>query len=345
MLIDICMRRVRGGTRNDVTTAISDSQTTQGRSVSIVIPCFNAEGSIERLCDELVALYAAPYDLEIVLVNDCSKDGTDAACRRLQAKHRAVIRYALLSKNFGEHNAVMAGLTITRGDWCVIMDDDFQNPPEEVATLLAATADHDVVYAQYGERKDPWFRNVGSHVNDWMATRALGKPRDLYLSSFKALNRFLVSEVTKFKGPDPYIDALILRTTGRIGRAQIRHQARHNSQSGYTFKKLFGLWSNMLIVFSLYPIRIIGLIGLLVLIYGTYLLAEDTYHTVVHPPELEPTEVESLKALLVFLRGINMFATGILGEYIGRMLTKFNSNPQYVVREILHDGPGGSVRP
>lgn len=308
------------------------------RSVSIVIPCYNAESTIERLSERLIELYAGPYDLEIVLVNDCSADGTDAACRRLHAKHRQTVRYALLSKNFGEHNAVMAGLTLTRGDWCVIMDDDFQNPPEEVQALLTAmTGGHDVVYAQYSERKDPWYRNAGSWINDWMATKALGKPRDLYLSSFKALNRFLVNEVTKFKGPDPYIDALILRTTNRIGRAQIRHQARHNSHSGYTFKKLFGLWSNMLIVFSLYPIRIIGLVGVIVLIYGTYLLAVDTWQNVfTHPLRQEPTEVESLKALLVFLRGINMFATGIIGEYIGRMLTKFGSNPQYVVREILH---------
>ena len=312
------------------------------RSVSIVIPCYNAEASIERLSARLIELYGSVFQLEIVLVNDFSRDGTDAACRRLHAAHPDIVRYALLSKNFGEHNAVLAGLTIATGDWCVIMDDDFQNPPEEVANLLAETGSgFDVIYAAYDRREDPYLRTLGGRFNNWMANKALQKPKDLYLSSFKAMNRFLVDEVKKFTGPDPYIDALILRTTSAIGTARIRHAPRAHSRSGYTFKKLFSLWSNMLIVFSLYPIRIIGIIGIVVLIYGTYLLAEDSFLTFLRNEDDGPSEVESLKALLIFLRGINMFATGVIGEYIGRMLTKFGSNPQYVVREVL-GGPGGA---
>lgn len=306
------------------------------KSLSIVIPVYNAEATIRSLCLRLIELYAVKYNLEIVLVNDASTDRTDSICRGLHTELAGRIRYIRLAKNFGEHCAVMAGLNRATGDWIVIMDDDFQNPPEEVEVLLREMEKgHDVVYAEYARKNDSLFRNLGSWFNNWMATKALRKPRDLYLSSFKAMNRFLVSEITQFKGPDPYIDALILRTTNALGKAPVRHAPRTQSHSGYTFRKLFGLWSNMMIVFSIYPIRLIGAVGLIILSVGTYMMVVDTYHSIVTPETDQPSEVESLRALLVFLRGITLFLMSIMAEYIGRIAAKFSSNPQFVVREDL----------
>lgn len=306
------------------------------RSVSIVIPVYNAEATIRKLCLRLMELYSAGFALEIVLVNDCSRDRTDAICKALHEEFPESIHYLRLAKNFGEHNAVMAGLGRARGEWCVIMDDDFQNPPEEVAVLLQKMGEgHDVVYAAYSQKNDPWFRNIGSWINNWMATKALKKPRDLYLCSFKAMNRFVVSEITKFTGPDPYIDALIVRTTNDLATAEVRHDPRRQSQSGYTFRKLFGLWSSMMIVFSIYPIRFIGAIGVVILGIGTYMMIEDSYRSFTLNEHDDPSEVESLRALLVFLRGITLFLMSIMAEYIGRIAAKFSSNPQFVVREDL----------
>lgn len=304
------------------------------RSLSVVIPVYNAEATIQRLCLRLLELYGTSYDVEIVLVNDCSKDNSDSICKDLHARFPGQIHYLRLSRNFGEHSAVMAGLNRARGDWCVIMDDDFQNPPEEVALLLAEMdKGNDVVYAAYAIKNDPLLRNLASRISNWMATKALGKPHDLYLCSFKALNRFVVSEIVKFTGPDPYLDALIIRTTSAIGTAQVRHEPRRQSRSGYTFRKLFGLWTSMMIVFSIYPIRIIGLIGLLILVCGTYMMLSDLYRAYFLPQHMEPSEVESLRALLVFLRGVTLFAMCIMAEYIGRIAAKFSSNPQFVIRE------------
>lgn len=306
------------------------------RSLSIVIPVYNAEQTIERLCRQLIDLYGERYDLEIVLVDDFSSDRSDALCRKLQTQWPSLLTYLHLAKNFGEHNAVMAGLAHTRGEWCVIMDDDFQNPPEEVASLLAGLErGHDVVYATYSKKQDGWIRNRASWLSNIMATRMIGKPRDLYLSSFKALNRFLVHEIIKFTGPDPFIDALILRATAAIGVVEVRHAPREASHSGYTPRKLFALWSNMVMVFSIYPIRLVGIIGLLVLAWGLYLIGLDLYQIYTSPAHQLPSEVESLRALIVFLRGVSLVAIWVVAEYVGRLAAQSNNNPQYVVREAI----------
>jgi len=316
------------------------------RSISIVIPVYDAEATIGDLCRRLITLYAPGRDLQIVLVNDCSKDKSDEICRALHAEFPDSVCYLRLAKNFGEHNAVMAGLRRARGEWCVIMDDDFQNPPEEVAALLERMDDgHDVIYAAYDVKKDPWYRRAASRLNDWVAIRALGKPKGLYVSSFKAVNRFLVSEITRYQGPEPYIDALILRSTNAIGTAAVRHDPRVHGRSGYTLGKLVGLWSNMLIAFSVYPIRIIGAIGLIVLVAGLVMLVRTAWSSMTVAYMDDPTEVESLRALTVFLRGLTLTAVGIIGEYVGRLNARLGHNPQFIVREELPARPSVPVPP
>src|SRR3954447_152617 len=193
-------------------------------SLSIVIPVYNGAATIEPLVGRLIDVLGTD-GLRIVLVNDGSTDGSDEACRALRDSFPEVIVYLKLAKNFGEHNAVMAGLHHAHGDYVVIMDDDFQNPPEEVPRLIdhACVHDYDVVYTYYPRKRHHWFRNLGSRFNDLCANLLLDKPRDLYLSSFKCLNRFSVREIIKYSGPYPYIDGLILRTTRSIGTIEVRH--------------------------------------------------------------------------------------------------------------------------
>ena len=305
--------------------------------LSIVIPVYNAEASIGRLCERLIELYQSTWRLQIVLVNDCSRDRTDAVCKDLHARHPDLLCYIRLSRNFGEHNAVMAGLTYAKGEWCVIMDDDFQNPPEEVASLLekAGEGGNDVIYAEYANKRDSRFRNWGSRLNDKMAGIVLNKPPGLYLSSFKVINRFLIDEVLRYTGPDPYIDGIILRTTSAIGTVPIHHAARAQGSSGYTFKKLMTLWGNMVVAFSIYPIRLIGIFGLIIMVMGGFMMLQNVYVSYFAKEGVTVSEVDELRSLLVFLRGVTLLLTGIMGEYVGRMYMKFNNAPQYVVRERL----------
>lgn len=302
-------------------------------TLSIVIPVYNAEKTIESLCNTLIDLYSEQYELEIVLVNDNSRDSSDLICKRLYATCPDTITYVRLARNFSEHNAVMAGLNSCTGSLCVIMDDDFQNPPEEVGRLLAEMdKGYDVVYCQYPAKRDSFLRNLGSLANDKMANLILRKPADLYLSSFKAMNSFMVAEVIKYQGPEPYIDAIILRTTDNIGSVAVRHDSRLHGSSGYTLKKLISLWGNMIVSCSLIPLRIVGIIGLILAIYGSvkggHVLLDS-----LSPLFEELTEIETLTAVTAFFRGFTMLAISVVGEYVGRIYLSLNADPQFVVRE------------
>jgi len=302
--------------------------------LSILIPVYNAGKTIGQLCKTLIDLYSNRFGLEIVLVNDGSKDNSDEICRKLYSAHKDIVTYIKLSKNFGEHNALMAGLNHVTGDYCVMMDDDLQNPPEEVFKLIdEIQKGYDVVYTVYPSKKDNLFRNLGSRFNDKVANIILQKPAGLYLSSFKIINRFLVNEIVKHTGTDPYIDGIILRTTDNIGKVQVEHRRREYDKSNYTFVKLINLWGSMVVSFSMLPLRIIGITGFILILigifYGLY-KAYDDFHTIG-----KLTEFETLMSANMVFRGVVLFAIGIVGEYIGRIFLSLTKDPQFVIREIL----------
>ncbi len=300
-------------------------------AVSVVIPVYNGAITIGSLVDTLVA-GLAPFNLQVVLVNDGSKDNSHQVCEDIFRKHPKVVTYLRLARNFGEHNAVMAGLRHARGDYGVIMDDDFQNPPEEVTRLVqeAKRGDFDVVYSYYDEKKHNWFRNVGSTFNGWVAHFMLNKPKGLYLSSFKCLNRFLIREIVKYDAPFPYIDGLILSLTDNIGTVLVRHDERSQGRSGYTFRKLVRLWLSMFVNFSIMPLRLSLLMG-----FVASLMALGMAVSVVLEKILNPgiqVGWASLAVLILLFAGIQLCILGLMGEYVGRTLLNSNRLPQFVVR-------------
>ncbi len=301
--------------------------------VSVVIPVYNAETSIKSLVCMLIDEMPAKYETEIVLVNDYSADNSHNACLELYHKYKGKVKYLPLARNFGEHNAVMAGLNKAGGDYIIIMDDDFQNPVSEVIKLIeyAADNDYDVVYTFYDEKKHNWWRNWGSSLNNYMATLLLKKPKALYLSSFKCMNRFLVNEVIKYELPYPYIDGLILRATANIGTLKVLHEKRKQGKSGYTFRKLLKLWSNMFTSFSIIPLRISIYVGLFFaftgLLFGLYSVLE---HFMV--PGLPPGFSLTITAIFTFA-GIQLISLGMIGEYIGRIFLSQNKQPQYTIKK------------
>lgn len=308
-------------------------------TLSVVIPVYNAEKTIAGLCADLIRLYGHRYRLEIVLVNDCSRDGSDRVCRLLQQEFEQVITYIRLARNFGEHNALMAGFSHANGDYCVTMDDDYQNPPEEIALLLAEIEKgYDVVYSHYDKKHDPWFRNLGSRFNDRLATYILKKPAGLYLSSFKIMNAFVVREIARYTGPDPYIDGIILRTTTSIGAVKVRHSERAAGKSGYTFSKLLSLWGNMMVSYSLIPLRIMGLIGLCMTAFGIF-MAVDTLIDYYNPTTPDPTQFDIFVSSNAFFRGFLLLVISVVGEYVGRIYLAINQDPQFVIREQFSARP------
>lgn len=306
-------------------------------SVSIVIPVYNAEKTIGDLCRKLTLLLEDDYQLQIVLVNDCSRDETDKICKQLQRECPVKVTYVSLSRNFGEHNAVMAGLNHARGEYVVIMDDDFQNPPEEVPKLLIEIQKgFDVVYCKYPAKRDSLLRNLGSYLNGSMARVILNKPANLYLSSFKAMNRFLVNQLVTYKTPNPYLDAIILRITRKISTVEVRHDQRLTGSSGYTLKKLVALWGDMIVSYSLIPLRILAFFGFALTLMGVYSVADMQLRNLL-PQLTDFSDFEELASVAMLFRGFQLLAVGILGEYVGRIYLKLNQEPQFIVRELFDD--------
>lgn len=302
--------------------------------ISVVIPVYQGAKTIAGLTDELIDKLTHD-ELEIVLVNDGSADNSHEVCLEIFKKHGSTVKYIKLAKNFGEHNAVLAALSYATGDYAVIIDDDFQNPPEEIQKLVGAAVSgkYDVVYSYYEKKCHSLMRNMGSKFNDLVANYLLDKPRDLYLSSFKCLNRFTAQEIVKYKGPFPYIDGLILRTTKNIGKVLVKHDERREGRSGYTVRKLARLWLNMFVNFSVYPLRISTFFGFLFSLLGGVLAVYSFIEKIINPDL--PIGVTSIFIAILVFSGIQLLMLGLIGEYMGKQFLTNNQTPQYVVRDAF----------
>ena len=308
-------------------------QKTSSIVLSILIPVYNSEKTIGKLVEGIINNLGSLFRLEIVMVNDNSVDRSEEVCISLFEKYKETVKFYSLSKNVGEHNAVMAGLNKVTGDYVVIIDDDFQNPISEVAKLVnaALVGQHDVVYSFYENKMHSPFRNLGSWFNNKVANLMLKKPKDLYLSSFKVLNKFLVNEIVRYQAPYPYIDGLIIQVTDRIGKVNVEHSERREGRSGYTMKKLISLWLNMFTNFSILPLRISIILGLIFafvgLILGCYTAVEKFSN-----PNM-PVGFASLFVAISIFGGIQLIMLGMVGEYIGRIFLSLNKKPQYTIRK------------
>jgi undecaprenyl-phosphate 4-deoxy-4-formamido-L-arabinose transferase len=305
--------------------------------ISIVIPVYNGARTISGVVDELMNTLNAKYRLEIVLVNDNSPDNSEEVCIQLFEKYINTVRFYSLSKNVGEHNAVMAGLNHINGDYVVIMDDDFQNPISEVDKLIATAleSDFDVIYTYYEKKKHSLFRNIGSMFNDRVANVMLQKPKKLYLSSFKIINHFIAREIIKYRLPYPYIDGLILRITDNISQIRVDHHSRDVGKSGYTLKKLISLWLNMFVNFSILPLRVSIIMGFIFSLFGL-ILGLITFIEKLANPNL-PIGWATLVVSVSIFSGIQLVAIGIIGEYVGRVFLSQNKKPQYTIRKSFEN--------
>ncbi|MDY6982671.1 MAG: glycosyltransferase family 2 protein [Pseudomonadota bacterium] len=299
--------------------------------LSICIPVYNGAATIAALVDTCVATLREHYALEFVLVDDYSRDASDAVCKELAARHDFV-KYISLRRNFGEHNAVMCALNYATGDFAVIIDDDFQNPPSEIRALVEeARKGYDVVYSRYADKQHGFFRNLGSRFNDRVANWLLEKPPGLYLSSFKVISADMVKRLIRYQGPSPYIDGLVLRETGNISSVLVAHAARQNGQSNYTLAKLVALWLNMFINFSIKPLRLFALFGVVVTLVSFVAAVAFIIQKLLNPTM--QVGWTSVMVSILFFAGVQIIFLGLIGEYVGKHYLHSNGTPQWVVKE------------
>jgi len=297
--------------------------------LSVIIPVYNSEKTIRPLIEKLQATLSE-ISFEIVMVNDGSRDRSEQVCRELSDTY-ANVRFISLRRNYGEFNAVMCGLNWAYGNYCVMIDDDFQNPPEEILKLVetAESGDYDVVYTYYAKKQHSVGRNMGSKFVNWLTSYLLNKPKDLYLSSFKLIRQEVVQEIIKYHGPYPYIDGLIFRMTRNIGTVQVAHQKREEGASNYTFHKLISLFLNILFCYSSLPIRFFVPIGVGLFSLGFLLLLFLTIQWIIGP---DPKGWQVVTATIIFIGGIQCMLLSVLGEYIGKSFMAQSGQPQYVIK-------------
>jgi glycosyltransferase involved in cell wall biosynthesis len=302
--------------------------------LSLVIPVYNGSRTIGPLVEHITKIFG-PTAFEIVLVNDGSEDNSEQVCAGLAEKFAQHVTFVHLSRNFGEHSAVLAGFRQSRGLYIAVLDDDGQNPPEEVVRMLdeLKRKKYDVVYGHYIEKRHSRFRNLGSWFNDRIATLMLHKPKDLYLSSFKVMNRFVANEITKYRGPYPYADGLIYRVTRNIGQIPVEHRTSPGGQSRYTFRRLIRLWLNMFLNFSIKPLRLSIYVGLLTSCLSIVALIAIVIDRLWITPNVT-LGIPTVLGTIVLLAGIQLMILGLVGEYLGRLYLDQTGTPQYVIRYV-----------
>lgn len=303
--------------------------------VSFVIPCYRSEVTLPPVIDEIKSAMEAlkKYDFEVILVNDCSPDNTWGTITNL-VKENKNITGINFSKNFGQHSGLMAGIREAKGDYVVCLDDDGQTPANEVGKLLEKLDEgYDAVYASYAHKKHSAFRNFGTFMNEKMTEKMLGKPKELFVSSYFGVKKFVASEMVKYENAYPYVIGLVLRSTKNIANVEVNHRQREVGTSGYTFSKLLNLWINGFTAFSVKPLRIATGFGAFVATAG-FIYAIYTVIKKFVVPDV-PLGYSALMTAILIIGGMMMLMLGMIGEYIGRMYISMNNSPQYVIKEKI----------
>jgi undecaprenyl-phosphate 4-deoxy-4-formamido-L-arabinose transferase len=301
--------------------------------LSIVVPVYRGAATIARLVTALADLRPVG-GMEVILVNDGSPDDSGSVCRDLVRRATIPIIYIEHARNFGEHNAVMSGLREAKGNYIITMDDDLQNPPEEVIKLYdhARLGEWDVVYTRFRAKQHAKWRNLGSRFANRVANRLLDKPNGLYLSSFRCMSQFVVREVASYIGPYPYIDGLIMQVTQRIDSIEVQHLPRLEGRSNYTLRRLIRLWLNLATSFSLLPLRFATFAGMVMAVLGALGAVATVFEALT--AHHMPSGWASTMTVILLVSGVQSMILGTLGEYVGRTFLSANGKPQATVRLV-----------
>ncbi len=307
------------------------------KKISIVIGLYNSENTIEDVLMEIDNAFSGNklYYYEVILVDDHSPDGVFELVRGI-ASQDSRIKVVHLSKNAGQTNAVIEGYRFATGDFVVEMDDDLQMPAAEILNMLKVLeeGDYDIVFARYQEQKENAFRRFGSRLNNKMTEIMVGKPKGIRVNSFFVMRRFIKDKIIQYSNNYPYLYGIIFAVTNNVANVDVTHRERTNGKSNYTFKKLFGLWLNGFLNFSVKPLRLAIHFGILITMISFLVILILIIERILGPTQA--VGWTSLMVTMIFFSGIQLVFIGVLGEYIGRMYLSSSSLPRATVKETIN---------
>lgn len=303
-------------------------------SISSVVPVYNSEDTLDELVSRLkIALSLVASEWEIILVNDGSKDASWQEILHL-GKGCTSVRGINLMRNYGQHNALLAGIRAAQYDILVTLDDDLQNPPEEIPKLIGKLEEgYDVVYGTPENEQHGLWRDLASQVTKLALQSTMGAKTARHVSAFRVFRTQLRQAFADYRSPFVSIDVLLTWGTTRFEAISVQHDPRTTGQSNYTFRKLITHALNMMTGFSTWPLQLASLIGFAFTVFGLIILA-----LVVGRFLLEGSSVPGfsfLASIITIFAGAQLFTIGIIGEYLARMHFRTMDKPSYTVRDCI----------
>ncbi|EKD28478.1 MAG: ribonuclease III [uncultured bacterium] len=303
--------------------------------LSVIIPVYNSEDNLIELTHQLFDSLKS-YQFELIFINDLSKDNSWDVIKEICITRNNIIGIDL-RKNFGQDNAIMAGLFKAQGNFIVIMDDDLQHSPYDIPALYSKCKEgYDVCYAKFIHIKQVLWKNIGSYINGFVAEILINKPKNIYLSPFMIIKKDIIEKIIEYDGPYPYIQGLIFNITDNITQINIEHNDRYKGNSNYNFIRSFSLFLNLATNFSIIPLRFSTFIGIISSIIGFSML--PYYFIRYLQGNYQIQGWTTLVTLLLIFGGLILLSLGLIGEYLGRIYLKINRKPQYIIKEIITSG-------
>jgi glycosyltransferase involved in cell wall biosynthesis len=315
-------------------------------TVSIVIPVFRAEQTLRELHRQLMAAMAEITPaFEIIFVEDGGGDGSWPIIAGLAgADHR--VRGIRMSRNYGQHNALLCGIRAARHEIIVTMDDDLQHPVSEIALMLAALRpEYDVVYGAPQTEQHGFLRDLASRLTKIALASAMGAHTARNVSAFRVFRTRLREGFQEYRSPSVSIDVLLTWTTARFNAIKVRHEPRAAGVSGYTVGKLIRHAINLMTGFSTLPLQIASIVGFVFVLFGLAILAFVMANYLIRDSTVPGFAF--LASMVAIFSGAQLFALGIFGEYLARMHFRSMDRPTYVIGEMaaLPEPRASSVEP
>ncbi|MFC1698981.1 glycosyltransferase family 2 protein [Candidatus Omnitrophota bacterium] len=301
---------------------------------SVVIPVFNSSGIVAETIDRTVAFFEKQaWDYELILVNDASSDGSWQVLRNKALANPQIIAINLL-RNYGQHIAVFCGFQKSTGDYVITLDDDLQNPPEEIIHLIEkAKQGHDAVFGRFHTKRHTGYRRLGSILIGAVNKRIFYKPKNLVLTNFRIIRRDVVNRICSYRTNYPYITGLTLIFSSNRANVWVEHKKRPKGRSNYTFFTIAKLVMLILFNYSAYPLHLVSMGGLVItaisLILGLAYLSRALFFGTTVPGWA------TVVVLLSFFNGVIIFILSMLGEYTARLLKQVSSTDTYHINEVI----------